>query len=142
MRLNTGSGRVTSGAAFIPAQGDWRVESGAGNVTLLLPPSASLRVEAESDAGSLDLDPELSFNEVRQRGGPAGVDFRAELGQGQARLRAKTGAGDVEILRYKEPVPESEAARATAPTIRDSSSVLKDTTRGRARRAAPEAPAP
>lgn len=122
VRLQSGAGGITAGAAFIPREGDWRIESGSGDVTLRLPPTASVRVEAESGAGSLDLDPQLTFANVRQSGGPAGVDFRARLGEGDARVRATTGAGDVEVLRYTPPAPESEAARETAP-------VLPDTTR-------------
>lgn len=120
LMLKTGSGDVTAGGAFFPPEARWRVDVGSGDLTLLLPPTASLRVEAESAAGSLDLDPELPFESVRQRGGPAGVDFRASLGDGEARLSAETGAGNVEILGYKAPAPESEAARETEPVRRDS----------------------
>ena len=55
------------------------------------------------------------------------MDFRAQLGDGEARVRAKTGAGDVEILRYKEPVAESEAVRQTVLTPRDT--LLRDSLR-------------
>ena len=130
LKLKTGAGDVTAGAAFIPAEGSWTLDAGSGSLTLLIPAAASVRVEAESSAGALDLDPALPFESARQRGGPAGVDFRAQLGEGQARVRAKTGAGNVEILQYKEPVPTSEAARATEPVRRDTMQV------------APEAPAP
>ncbi len=119
LQLKSGSGDVQASAAFLPIGGLWRIETGAGDLTLLVQPTASVRVEAESDAGSLDLDPALPFAEVRQRGGPAGVDFRAQLGDGQGRFEAETGAGDIEILRYKEPVAQSEAARETVLTPRD-----------------------
>ncbi|MEM1056342.1 MAG: hypothetical protein AAGI52_12525 [Bacteroidota bacterium] len=121
LRLSTGSGAITAGAAFLSENAEWEIESESGGLTILIPPTASVRVDAESNAGALDLDPELPFESIRQSGGPAGVDFRASLGEGSARVRASTGAGDVELLRYKPPVPESEAAREMEPVRPDSS---------------------
>lgn len=126
VRLETGAGDVTAGAAFLSPNADWRVETGSGRLTLLAPATASVRIQAESRAGSLDLDPDLPLGDIRQSGGPAGVDVRAVLGEGSARIRATTGAGDIEILRYKEPAPESQAARETAPVRQDTT--LADST--------------
>ena len=117
--LSSSAGDIHAGAAFIPAEGRWSLESGAGDLLLLLPAAASVRVDAESRAGALDLDPALTFSDVRQSGGPAGVDFRAQLGEGQARIEAQTDAGNIEILQYKEPAAESEAARQTVLTPQD-----------------------
>ena len=121
LRLETGAGDILAGAAFFPGAADWRIESGSGSLTVRLAETASVRVQAESSAGSLDLDPALPFEDIRQSGGPAGVDFRATLGNGEARVRATTGAGSIELLRYTPPAPESEAARETAPVLPDTS---------------------
>lgn len=119
VRLQTGAGDVTAGAAFLAPESEWEVETGSGRLTLLLPEKGSVRITAESRAGSLDLDPDLPLRDVRQSGDAASVDLRATLGDGDARVRATTGAGDVELLRYKAPVPSSEEARATEPAPRD-----------------------
>ena len=134
LTARTGSGDLTLGAAFLPPEARWTGETGSGDLVLQLAPSASARVRAESGAGGLDLDPRLAFSNVRQSGDVARVGFQGTLGAGQARVDVNTGAGDVELLRYTPPAPESEAAQATTPVRPDSA--RRDTS------AAPEARPP
>ena len=79
----------------------------------------SARLDLQSRAGALDLDPNLPIADARQSGGTAGVEFRGTMGDGAGSLRATTGVGDVELLQYKPPVPESEAAQDTEPASPD-----------------------
>lgn len=106
VRLETGAGDITAGAAFLSEGADWDIETGSGTLILLVPETASVRIRAESRAGSLDLDPALPLTDADESGGPANVDFAARMGDGDARLRATTGAGDVELLRYRPPQRE------------------------------------
>ncbi|MDQ1423111.1 MAG: hypothetical protein QOD72_609 [Acidimicrobiaceae bacterium] len=86
VRLRTGSG----GAAIDVAEGDVELTSGAGDLSIGLRPGRSARLDVIMGSGRLHS--EFSVDEVP----PSGSD--------SATIRARTGSGDVHLLRAA-PVP-------------------------------------
>lgn len=93
LRLLSAAGDVALIATTIPAGAAWDVETRAGSVDFSSPPGASVRVEADTEAGRAD---------VRGLDGAAVVRSGAQrlvatLGAGAARVRLHTQAGDVTL---------------------------------------------
>jgi hypothetical protein len=76
------------------ASGAAQVElgTGAGNLDLRLPNDVSARVEANTNMGSVQLEPVAGGHYNRSHN-----HVRAVLGDGQGSVRLRTGVGNIEI---------------------------------------------
>jgi hypothetical protein len=96
--LVTTSGDILYDGSII-ADGDYVFETHHGGVRLSVPPDTSALIEIETYDGEVEAHgPEIreALVEVKR-----GRKFRAELGQGQARVRIRTFSGDVELYDLK-----------------------------------------
>lgn len=71
------------------------LSSVSGDVTVRLPESASLQVEAKTMSGSLD----SAFSGVTRDSKPGRSTLRGSVGSGDGFLQAKTVSGDITLLR-------------------------------------------
>lgn len=83
--------------------GDFRIDSVSGAVTVRLPDSPDLVVDAKTTSGHLD----AAFDELRSERSPGRARLTGTLGSGTGRLSARTVSGDVALLRRVDlPRPE------------------------------------
>jgi hypothetical protein len=96
VRLTTEQGNIEAGFATIPLNADNRIETTNGTVRLTLPPDGSADIVVAAGTGSVRAEG-LNLTRERYEERRAGVRFRAQLGAGDASLRAETRVGDVMI---------------------------------------------
>jgi hypothetical protein len=77
-----------------PAEGESRISTTNGSVTLTLPPDASGAFEASTVNGGINTDFPLTVS-----GGVGGRRLRGQLGEGRARFELRTVNGGVRIIR-------------------------------------------
>lgn len=115
--ITTRTGDLRLGLRRLPPEAESVLETNNGDITVVLPAGASLRVEAETGAGEIRVEG-LSFTDRRLDPDGVGATFQGQLGDGNALLRLRTQNGDV-VLRqgtlYTLP-PEDVSEDATSPT--------------------------
>ena len=74
-------------------QGECRFESGAGNITLILPADSNVRVDLQTGAGNIDVDFAVD-------GRVTGQAVQGVIGSGaEGTIYAQIGAGNIDLLR-------------------------------------------
>jgi Putative adhesin len=107
--LRSGSGAITvknasgdvrahTSSGEIEVQGNpgeshyWDIRTTSGDVTLEVPSSASLRLNARSDSGSIDTSLPISMEGTSDK-----QQLRAKIGDGKARAEVETGSGNITV---------------------------------------------
>jgi DUF4097 and DUF4098 domain-containing protein YvlB len=88
----TSSGTVHLDYARFDAVRTVRAESSSGDIDLVLPRGAGLRLEASTSSGSIDTNLRLP---IRER--DSGADVAAQIGSGHAFAQLSTSSGDVSV---------------------------------------------
>jgi DUF4097 and DUF4098 domain-containing protein YvlB len=88
----TGSGNVEVEIARSSGAAQVDLGTGAGNLELLLPNDVSARVEANTNMGSVQLEPVAGGHYNRSHN-----HVQAVLGEGQGSVRLRTGVGNIDI---------------------------------------------
>lgn len=87
--VDTGSGNITVEGE--PA-GVWRLEAGSGEISLRLPPQASVELSLQTDSGRIHLGQPITVQGTIGRS-----QVRGKLGNGGVLVEARTGSGDIHL---------------------------------------------
>ena len=92
VRVSTGSGRLEvqgnpAGNAF------WDLGAASGQITLVVPGSASFALTAQTSSGDVRVDMPISIEEQTRK------YLRARIGDGRAHVNLQTGSGNIRIER-------------------------------------------
>ncbi len=122
VEVATRNGSIAVGVARLAPDAEVRLTTVNGDLTLALPPDASARVDARTNAGEIRADglvlAERSLDPVG-----AGGHFRGTLGVGGAVVEMKTENGDITI--YAGPLKAAPPRPAVTPA--DTTAVPADT---------------
>jgi hypothetical protein len=94
----SGDVRAHTSSGEIEVQGNpgeshyWDIRTTSGDVTLEVPSSASLRLNARSDSGSIDTSLPISMEGTSDK-----QQLRAKIGDGKARAEVETGSGNITV---------------------------------------------
>jgi DUF4097 and DUF4098 domain-containing protein YvlB len=94
----SGDVRAHTGSGEVEVQGNpgeshyWDIRTSSGDVTLELPSTASLRLNARSDSGSIDTSLPISMEGTSDK-----QQLRAKIGDGKARAEVETGTGNITV---------------------------------------------
>ncbi|BCS31602.1 hypothetical protein TBR22_A08040 [Luteitalea sp. TBR-22] len=118
LRASSGDGTITVRAADgSVVNGDWQIETGDGGVVLALPDVLDASLDARTSDGRISLNgfPDLP---IEQEG--EGRRLQAVLGNGQGRLRIRTGDGSITLKRSFVPPPPAPPAPPAPPVAPES----------------------
>ena len=113
LKAESGDGSVTVRAADGSTIDDsWHIETGDGGVVLALPEQVDARLDVETNDGRISLNgmPDLPI----EREGSS-RRLQAVLGNGQGRLRVRTGDGTITLKRSGIPEPPQPPAPPPPP---------------------------
>ncbi|WP_457652272.1 DUF4097 family beta strand repeat-containing protein [Rhodocaloribacter sp.] len=117
VEVATRNGSIAVGMARLTPEARVRLTTVNGDLTLALPPDASARVDARTNAGEIRADG-LTFAERSLDPVGAGGHFRGTLGAGDAVVELRTENGDVTLyagsLKAAPPRPAVTPADTTA----------------------------
>lgn len=108
LHVETGSGSVETELVRIHSDGDYRLETGSGRVTVALPPEAGLRLELQTH-GRVDYGG-LPVKVLRQEDD----EIHAIMGEGGPRLSVETGSGSINLKPCQGETPSSDREVAVA----------------------------
>lgn len=108
------NGDIEAGLQALPADGVVRLETRNGDVALALPPSASARIDAQTQAGVIRTEGALTFTRRNLGLRGAGAEFDARVGRGEARITLGTRNGSI-TLRENQPAVPPPAFETPAP---------------------------
>lgn len=89
-RLDTGAGSIRYQGT---PQGECRFETGAGNITLVLPADLNVRVDLDTGMGNIDVDYVVDGQVTR-------TEVNGVIGDGsQGSIYAQSGTGNIDLIR-------------------------------------------
>lgn len=124
-RAETRNGSIEVGMRRVPSEAEVRLRTANGDLQLTLPASASVDVEARTEAGEIDTG-NFNFEEQELNRNGAGARFEAEQGGGEAAVRLRTENGDITVRRGTVRRLPSVEADTTQAAPRDTT--RRDTT--------------
>ena len=89
LHAETGSGDIT---AFGEPGGDWKLETGSGNVTLKLSAQAAFSLHAHTGSGNIE-----SNHPITVQGKVSRTELRGVVRGGGSLVNVGTGSGDIHI---------------------------------------------
>lgn len=98
VRAHAANGDIEVGVRMVQPDGSINLETSNGNVTLRMPGSSSVRVDARTSVGSVNVDG-LDFANRRLDRQVAGASFTGSLGGGNARVDIRVRNG---VIRLSE----------------------------------------